>query len=86
MSSPFQSVKVVPHKKWYNKRDGREASLYGASPWKSPFEAQDWEVVQKGYTWECVDHRGFVTIGASRRPVESREKAEEIAEKLRGNC
>lgn len=40
---------VVPSKVWQH-ADGRTASIYGALPWQSNEERNDWTLINRGWT------------------------------------
>lgn len=77
----FQEVNIIKSRVWQHV-SGRQASLYGAAPWTSEDDKDNWEIVERGYTWECVSHTGRVTIGACRVPAKTYEEAVEVKNKL----
>lgn len=70
------SVSVIPNTFYRHKSSGRKASFYGAGPWASAAEKDQWEIVTDGFTWKD-DWSG--TIGLSRPPAATKEDAESIA-------
>lgn len=65
---------VIPAKHLRNIKTGQTASICGSAPWYSDEEEKDWEVVTEGWTWENSNG----TTGLGRRPVETKEQAEEV--------
>lgn len=72
---------VVQSKHWKNMKTGQTASIYGACPWTSDMDKTNWACEPVGWTWEDTKNG---TVGIGRRPVASREEAEEVAKKLNG--
>jgi len=74
----IRSIKIIPARVWVHQGNGATASIYGACPWTNPADKGYWIIEHRGYTWECIDHRGNVTIGLCRKPAETQEEAEVI--------
>ena len=69
-----------PHVVWYNAKQDRKASIYGACPWFDGTSEDDWEKVESGWTFK-VDHKdGSVTYGLGRPVMETREEADAYVE------
>ncbi len=70
--------KVIPAKRWENRRTGATASVYGAVPWTGGAgnRQEDWEMVEKGWTISWPDG----TVGIGRTPFESKDAAEKWTE------
>lgn len=66
-------VRVIPCRVLRQRETGRTASMYGAHP--EPHNADAWEIVQQGWTWECDDG----TIGLCRVAARTHEEAQEFA-------
>jgi hypothetical protein len=60
----FKSATVIRSRRYHKKGTDRYASIYGACPWTGApgNTADDWEIVQSGYSLSCIDHRGVQTI------------------------
>ncbi len=80
----FQDVSIIPHRHWHHTPTGRKASIFGAAPWTSEADKPNWQVVEKGYTWECVHHDGSVTVGLSRVPAKTWDEAEAVRKRVMG--
>ena len=65
---------VVPSRCWYNAITGATASLYGACPWVSDAEKDEWTLTVSGWTIKD-NQRG--TVGIGRAPFKSEEEAEQ---------
>lgn len=65
---------VVESRVWSNATTGATASIYGACPWTSDAEREQWDLKITGWTWRLANG----TIGMGRKPVDTREEAEEI--------
>lgn len=81
----MQTIRVVPYRFWQHK-DGRKASVFGACPWRNEASKPDWELVTKGYTWELTDYRGSVTYGLSRGACDTKEAALRVAHEFTAAC
>lgn len=75
-----QSIQVIPSRVHMH-TSGNRASVYGAVPWRSSAEREEWSTVINGYTWEVVDTQGRVTVGLCRMPAETLKEALEVAER-----
>lgn len=71
----MNTIKVIRAKCWKH-ANGRQASIYGAAPWTSDAEKANWKLVENGWTWECTDFNGRVTVGMCRVPAKTREAAD----------
>lgn len=71
-------IEVIPHKKWQHV-SGRTASVYGSVPWTSSSDRENWELVEKGFTW--YDNKNN-TVGLCRVPVETIEEAQAFADEF----
>jgi len=71
-------VEIIESKIWVNLVTGLTASIYGAVPYGSDADKDDWEVKTVGYTWKLKDG----TIGLGRRPVKTYEEAVEVMNKV----
>lgn len=79
----YESIKVIPYRYWLHEKTGRRASVHGAVPFQSNDpKSEGWELVARGFTWECVEKSGCVTYGAYRVPAKTIEEAEEVKRKL----
>lgn len=67
-------VEIVESKHWVNTKTGHTASIYGAVPWSSDSERQDWELVTRGFTWRLDNG----TTGLGRTPVKTMQEALDI--------
>ncbi len=67
-------VQVIPSKFWKHKGNGRLVSIYGAAP----YPANDWELVQVGWTWRLENG----TVGLGRVPVKTRKEAVAIKREI----
>lgn len=75
---PAERYEVVESKRWFNKKTNATASLFGAVPWTSPSEKNDWELQTVGWTVRDND-RG--TVGIGRQPWKSRSEAQAWVDK-----
>jgi len=73
-------VEIIEAKVLRNKRTGKRVSPYGAAPWMTQAEAEDWETVTTGWTWRLDNG----TIGLGRVPAKTREEAEEVMARVNG--
>jgi len=71
-------IKVIESKRWVNRVTGKTASIYGALPYSSDTEKQNWEMQPNGYTW--VNSNG--TIGVGRPNAKTYGEAIEIMNKV----
>jgi hypothetical protein len=71
-------IEVIPAKRWKNTITGATASIYGAVPWSSDSEKQQWTLETVGFTWR-VDNR---TVGIGRVPAKTEEEAIEVMERF----
>lgn len=67
-------VRVIESKVWRNKLTGARVSPYGACPWMSVGEREQWELVSQGWSWELDNG----TVGLGRVPAKTREEAEMV--------
>lgn len=74
------TVEIIPARSLRNRVTGEITSLYSA------VLGDNWEVVDHGWTWGVTDFNGSYTEGLGRRPVATREEAEEVADNLVANC
>lgn len=74
----MKKIEVIPHFYLINPETGAKASIYGACP--PGYEKRRW-----GYTWHCLKRNGSITIGLSRKSVETKEEALEIAQRVAAN-
>lgn len=72
-------ITPVPAVRWVHGPSGRQASVYGAVPWVSQAEKDEWKTECRGWTWRLVDCHGSVTFGLGRTPVESYREALRVA-------
>lgn len=77
----YRDVKIIPSRVWQH-TSGRQASIYGSVPWTSESDRENWEIVERGYTWYCIGMDGNVTIGACRKPAKTYAEAEAVRQKL----
>ena len=71
-------IEVIPHRFWEH-TSGLKASLFGACPWTNAADKENWQVIERGWTWR--DNRNG-TIGLGRIPAKTREEAQELADKI----
>ena len=62
---------VIPARVLRHKTSGRVVSPYGAVPWHGEVERDEWELIDRGWTWRLHDG----TIGLGRKPAATREEA-----------
>lgn len=43
------TYEAVPLKRWVNKKTGAQSSIFGAVPWMTAAEKDDWEIEQRGW-------------------------------------
>jgi pyruvoyl-dependent arginine decarboxylase (PvlArgDC) len=75
-------VEVIESKRWKNTKTGRIVSIYGACPWDSDSEKQDWIMETVGYTWRLDNG----TVGLCRVPAKTKEEALQIMERYNNNA
>ena len=63
---------IVESKRWVS-NDGRTASVFGAVPWLSDSEREQWRVQVVGFT---VQHKRTGTVGIGRKPWDTLQEAE----------
>lgn len=75
MSTRFS---IVENKVWENDVTGQRASIYGAVPYHSQKEAENWKMVTNGYSVTdmvdnigCVGGRVFSTKGEAEQKMKS---------------
>lgn len=69
-------IAVIESKRWENIKTGQTASIYGAVPYTSELDKDNWKIEISGYTWKLDNG----TIGLGRTPVKTKEEALEIME------
>jgi hypothetical protein len=69
----MKTIQVVPARVRQNRLTGAKITMFSTLPYGS---AEDWLVVEQGYTWEIVDFRGCLTVGMGRKPAKTIEEAE----------
>lgn len=72
-------LKVIEHKFWRNVKTGRKISLYGAAPWTTLKDKDNWEVAVEGWTWFDSENS---TVGCHRVAAKTKEEADEYADKI----
>ena len=77
----MQEISVVPFYVYVH-TSGRQASIWGACPWTSEAERQEWAEECRGWTWRVVGNDGSVTEGLSRPPAKTWEEADKTARKF----
>jgi len=67
-------LEVIESRRWRNKQTGLTASIYGACPWHSANDKNQWAVETVGYTWrlDCG------AVGLGRAPVKTMQEAIEV--------
>jgi hypothetical protein len=73
-------TKVIEAKHWKNKITGATASIYGAVPYMTTAEAEGWEIVSCGWTWENSNG----TVGLGRVPAKTYEEAVTVMNRING--
>ena len=71
-------IEVIESKQWRNTKTGQTASIYGAVPYCSEQDKQNWIIEKCGYTWK----RANGTIGLGRKPAKTYKEAVEVMEKI----
>lgn len=71
-------TEIIKSRAWINKKTGETTSIYGAVPYVSESDKQNWEIETRGYTWRKYDG----TIGLGRAPAKSYEEALEVMNKV----
>jgi len=74
--------KVIESKVWRHKITGQSASIYGACPWTTLADKENWHIVSRGWT---VENPYTNEVGICRPPWETREEAEEFAKTHKPN-
>ena len=74
---------VIESKVWINKVNGRRVSIYGALPWISDSEREQWEIVTQGWTIRDIREN---TIGCGRVPWKTQIEAQADADKWNSPC
>jgi hypothetical protein len=67
-------LRVIPSRRWVNKRTGAQASIYGSTPWTNSADEGNWEIRESGWTWENSNG----TIGLGRAPAKTQAEAVEV--------
>lgn len=69
---------IIPRKEWVNQVTGQKASVYGAVPYTSDRERDQWKVVETGYT---VRNLNTGTVGAyAIRPNMTRDQVKALVD------
>lgn len=63
-------VDIIPARVWVH-ADGRKASTYGAAPWLTDADRQNWRMETRGYTFMMNDG----TVGMGQKPAPTYEDA-----------
>ena len=71
-------IEVIESKQWRNTKTGQTASIYGALPYCSETEKENWIIEKRGYTWKRSDG----TVGLGRKPAKTYEEAVGVMEKI----
>lgn len=71
-------LEVIEARIWSNSKTNRVASIYGAVPWTSNTEREDWKLIQIGFTWRTSSG----TVGIGRQPCATREEAEQVMNQI----
>lgn len=69
----MQTIEVISHVVLKNLDTGQEISIFSATP------PGNWKSSTRGYSWEKIDNRGYITRGLCRRPVATVEEANKVA-------
>lgn len=64
-------VNVIPSRTWVNAINGSRASIYGALPYVRPSEANEWAIIDDGWTWGMDNN----TVGCCRAPAKTEAEA-----------
>lgn len=67
---------VIPSRRWVH-TSGRQASPYGAVPWTSEADRENWTMETVGWTIQHPDG----TIGIGRQPFTTKEEAQAWVDK-----
>lgn len=67
-------IKIVESKHWKNIITGQTASIYGAVPYLSDSDKNNWTIEIRGYTWLKSDG----TVGLGRPPTKTFDEALKI--------
>ena len=70
--------KVIEAKHWINKVTGQTASVYGAIPYTSLADKNNWEIATVGWTWVRSDG----CIGLGRTPAKTKLEAIDIMNRI----
>lgn len=70
-------IEIIESKVWNHKISGLNVSPYGATPWVTESDRDNWELVTRGYTWRLANG----TVGLGRVPAKTREEAEDVMAK-----
>lgn len=71
-------LEVIESKRWKNNKTGATASIYGAVPYTSETEKQEWSIETVGFTWRKSDG----TIGLGRPPAATYEEAINVMNRI----
>jgi hypothetical protein len=74
----MKTVRVVPLRFWHNSKTGQTASIFSLPP------SDDYEIVERGYTWRITEGDGSQRTGLGRKIAPDRETALVIAQQLIG--
>jgi len=61
------TLTVIKSRVRQNKITGKVQSIYGSCP---P-DPDNWEVVDRGFTWEMTDNNGVTTVGLGRKSAKT---------------
>lgn len=70
----MKRYEIVPSRHWKNLVDGRTASIYGACPYVSDADKQNWVIVENGFT--IADNKSG-TVGMGRAPFTTEQAAQD---------
>lgn len=71
-------IAVIESRHWINSQTGATASIYGACPYTTEADKQNWSIQVRGYTWRLDNG----TVGLGRQPAKTRAEAEEIMQQF----
>lgn len=63
---------------WYNAKQNRKASIFGACPWFDGSGEENWQKLACGYTLKVTHRDGSTTYGLGRKPFETFAEAVEF--------
>ena len=76
--NPEPRYTVIESRRWKNQETGATASPYGACPWVSDSDRENWTMETVGWT---VRNNQEGTIGVGRLPWKTREESQAFADK-----